>query len=145
LQRFCVVGCDRLMSEEKRKDPEDGKPYTLAELRTYYKGRYSKQEIASYWDTLKPVKGKGKGKAAKAKGKAEAKPKEKQRRGAANPKRFINEEASIVTDAVDGLIWATPNLGRIDLTAGVSRCEGGLPVRLEEGCGCVDFRRGCRP
>ncbi|CAE8687043.1 unnamed protein product, partial [Polarella glacialis] len=35
-------------------------------------------------------------------------------RGPANPKRFINEEATIVQDCIDGLIWSTPNLGRLD-------------------------------
>jgi len=33
---------------------------------------------------------------------------------AACPKRFINAEADIVQETVDGLIWTTPNLGRLD-------------------------------
>eukprot|EP00971_Amphidinium_carterae_P035108 691081-Amphidinium_carterae.1 len=83
--RECILPVGPCLDfEEKRRDPEDGMPYTLAELRTYYKGRwwgtravmvfpkclhpgqcarrYSKQEIATYWDVLKPVRG-GKGKA----------------------------------------------------------------------------------
>ncbi|CAK9044487.1 Dihydroxyacetone kinase (DHA kinase) (Glycerone kinase) [Durusdinium trenchii] len=67
-------------------------------------------------------KGKGKAKAspepkAKAKAKAKAEPKgaaKAVKTAAANPKRFINEEPSIVQDCVDGLIWATPNLARLD-------------------------------
>jgi peroxiredoxin len=54
---------------EKRVDPDDGKAYTFDELSTFYKGKYSKKEVTSYWEELKPAKGKGKG-AAKAKAKS---------------------------------------------------------------------------
>lgn len=51
----------------------------------------------------------------KAKGKAKAKAKAKTKvAGPANPKRFINDEGSIVQDSVDGLIWSTENLARLD-------------------------------
>jgi len=59
---------------EKRVDPDDGVAYTFEELSAYYKGKYNKKAIASYWDTCKPQKGAAK---AKAKGKADSKPKEK--------------------------------------------------------------------
>lgn len=59
---------------EKRVDPEDGQAYTRAELGAYYKGKYTKSEIAQYWDVCKPQKGAAK---AKAKGKAKAEPKAK--------------------------------------------------------------------
>lgn len=36
------------------------------------------------------------------------------RSGPANPKRFIDDEAKIVQDSIDGLIWATPNIARLD-------------------------------
>lgn len=49
----------------------------------------------------------------KAKGKAKAKAKAKVA-GPANPKRFINDEGSIVQDCVDGLIWSSENLARLD-------------------------------
>lgn len=67
---------------EKRVDPEDTQAYTYSELAAYYKGKYSKKEIESYWDVCKPEKGsakaKAKGKAEpKAKGKAKAEPKAK--------------------------------------------------------------------
>jgi len=66
---------------EKRVDPDDGSAYTWEEFSAYYKGKYKKGEIASYWETCKVVKqkkGKGKGKGApepKAKAKAKAKTK----------------------------------------------------------------------
>jgi len=34
--------------------------------------------------------------------------------GPANPKRFVNDSASVVQDCLDGLLWSTPNLGRLD-------------------------------
>ncbi|CAE7018652.1 Atxn2, partial [Symbiodinium sp. KB8] len=37
-------------AREKRIDPEDGVAYTYEELEQYYKGRYTKQEIAAYWE-----------------------------------------------------------------------------------------------
>jgi hypothetical protein len=67
----------------KRIDPEDGQAYTFEEMASYYKGKYKKAVIESYWETCKPAKGaKGKSKekakpAPKAKTKAKAKVKAK--------------------------------------------------------------------
>jgi len=75
---------------EKRVDPDDGSAYTWEDFSAFYKGKYKKSEVASYWETckvLKQKKGKGKGKAepepkakakAKAKVKAKAQPKKKE-------------------------------------------------------------------
>lgn len=106
----------------KRVDPADGSAYTWDEISAFYKGTYKKNALEAYWeDTMKPVKTKGKGKAApepkakaKAKAKTKAKAKARPERGPACPKRFINADADIVTDAMDGLVWATPNLARLD-------------------------------
>eukprot|EP00931_Biecheleriopsis_adriatica_P115346 TRINITY_DN91150_c0_g1_i1.p1 TRINITY_DN91150_c0_g1~~TRINITY_DN91150_c0_g1_i1.p1 ORF type:complete len:600 (+),score=148.64 TRINITY_DN91150_c0_g1_i1:26-1825(+) len=38
------------MTGAKRIDPADGAEYTLAELEAFYKGQYSKKEIARYWE-----------------------------------------------------------------------------------------------
>jgi len=35
--------------------------------------------------------------------------------GPANPKRFINEPGAVVQEAMDGLVWSTPNLGRLSM------------------------------
>ncbi|CAK0817314.1 unnamed protein product [Prorocentrum cordatum] len=107
---------------EKRIDPEDGGSYTLQELKSYYRNKYSAADIQSYWSsTCKPFRPEGKGKKGKgtgtSKAKAEAKAKataKSKQRGPANPKRFINDEDKVVQDCVDGLIWATPSLGRLD-------------------------------
>lgn len=109
---------------EKRVDPEDGYKYTYDEMFAHYmKQGYRRKDIDIYWEqkmysTRKPKapKAPAEPKAkAKAKVKAKAKPEGKQRaRGPANPKRFVNEEATIVQDCIDGLIWSTPNLGRLD-------------------------------
>jgi dihydroxyacetone kinase len=112
---------------EKRIDPEDGMAYTFQELSAYYKGKYNKAAVKAYWEELSLPKrtknqakttavGKAKEKAkakAKVKVKANAK-KEPSSAGPANPKRFINDDASVVQDCLDGLIWSTPNLGRLD-------------------------------
>eukprot|EP00933_Yihiella_yeosuensis_P005634 TRINITY_DN110182_c0_g1_i1.p1 TRINITY_DN110182_c0_g1~~TRINITY_DN110182_c0_g1_i1.p1 ORF type:complete len:642 (+),score=207.63 TRINITY_DN110182_c0_g1_i1:72-1997(+) len=122
-----------------RIDAEDGKAYSWADLSAFYKGKYKKAEIAAYWELCKPAKAaKGKKKGAKATGaerlaqiteelkakpKAKAKVKAKAKakaektektKGPANPKRFVNESAKIVQDCLDGLIWSTPNLARLD-------------------------------
>jgi len=61
---------------EKRVDPDDSVAYTWEELAAYYKGKYSKKEIAAYWEECSPVKrGKGGKAAPKAKEKAKAKAK----------------------------------------------------------------------
>jgi len=119
------VRCSSEMSE-LRRDPEDGKVYSFDELSAYYKGKYNKGEVKAYWEKeCTPIKTK-KDKAASAEPKAEAKAKakvkakakatakERPERGPANPKRFINEESTIVQDAMDGLIWSTPNVARLD-------------------------------
>jgi malate dehydrogenase len=66
---------------EKRVDPEDGASYTWEELAAYYKGKYSKKEVAAYWESCRPAprakKGKGKGAAPEPKAKAKAKVKAK--------------------------------------------------------------------
>lgn len=59
-------------AEEKRKDPADGKLYTLKELKTFYKGQYSVKEVEAYWRDscevlVAAVAGKGKGKKKEAK------------------------------------------------------------------------------
>jgi len=67
---------------EKRIDQTDGAAYTYSELAAFYKGEYTKNQVAAYWDTLKVAKdGKGKAKVksepkAKAKVKASAKAKD---------------------------------------------------------------------
>lgn len=111
---------------ERRKDPEDGQTYTFPELAQYYRKTYRKGEIDAYWEQVcVPVRakggGKGKGKAepqAKVKAKAKAKVKVKatagKEKGPANPKRFCDDLDNIVRDGMDGLIWSTPNLGRLD-------------------------------
>jgi dihydroxyacetone kinase len=90
----------------------------------YYKGKCKKQALAAYWDNeCTPVnKKRGAARAkekakAKAKGTAKAKAKSAgaiKTKGPANPKRFINDEAAIVQESIDGLIWSTPSLGRLD-------------------------------
>jgi len=108
---------------ERRTDAADGQAYTYDEIAAFYKSKYKPSEVKAYWEEeMKPKKGKGKGKISKeleakpkAKAKAKAKGKGKgKERGPANPKRFINEEAMIVQDCIDGLIWSTPNLARLD-------------------------------
>jgi len=125
---------------ERRKDPADGQAYTYDEIAAFYKSKYKPSEVKAYWEDEMIPKGKGKGKGksassrlaeiskeleAKAKAKAKAKVKAKAKakakgkgkgkeRGPANPKRFINEEAMIDQDCIDGLIWSTPNLARLD-------------------------------
>mmetsp|Transcript_92948 Transcript_92948/g.240096 ORF Transcript_92948/g.240096 Transcript_92948/m.240096 type:complete len:634 (-) Transcript_92948:176-2077(-) len=117
-----------MAAQERRVDPTDGVAYTWDELSAYYKGTYKKKALEAYWENeCTPVK---KGKKAKAKTKAEAEPKAKAKskakakvkpnakakaeKGPANPKRFVNDTDKIVQDAVDGLVWSTPNLGRLD-------------------------------
>lgn len=100
--------------------------YTWDEITVFYKGTYKKEALSAYWeDEMTPAK-KGKGKAeaepkaqakAKAKTKAKAKAKVKATKTAKGPactKRFINSEEDIVRDAIDGLVWSTSNLGRLD-------------------------------
>eukprot|EP00971_Amphidinium_carterae_P272474 5408192-Amphidinium_carterae.1 len=69
-------GCrvkEAAMSSEKRIDPEDGKAYAYEELLAYYKGKYKKTEIASYWEEVCKPNRKGKGGQGKAKSKAASK------------------------------------------------------------------------
>lgn len=40
---------------ETRIDPDDGMPYTFAELSTHYKGTYNKKDIESYWQLCPPL------------------------------------------------------------------------------------------
>lgn len=104
---------------ERRTDPEDGSAYTFDELSAYYKGKYKKAVIKAYWENeCKPTK-KGPKSKAKAKVKAKAKAKAKDKKeprssGPANPKRFWNTADTAVQECLDGLIWSTPNLGRLD-------------------------------
>jgi len=102
---------------EKRVDPEDGASYTYDELAAYYKGKYKKAVIESYWETCKPVKkakGKGKGAApepkAKAKGKAKAKAKVKAKAKAkAVPKidlKVLKKGTKLQAKASDGVWYA---------------------------------------
>jgi len=76
------------MSAETRVDPEDGVAYTHDELLAYYKGKYNKAAVKTYWeDTCKPVKANGKAKAkAKARGKANGKAEPKDRAKTAKAK-----------------------------------------------------------
>jgi len=83
---------------EKRVDPDDGSAYTWEEISAFYKKKYTKNEIASYWETCKPEKkkkdkGKGKGESepkgkAKAKAKVNAEPKAKAKAKAKANKQF---------------------------------------------------------
>lgn len=55
---------------EKRVDPEDGAAYTFEELAAFYKGKYKKKAIESYWEmecTVAKPKSKAKAKASKKK------------------------------------------------------------------------------
>lgn len=80
-----VEGSEKSMNKgsEKRVDPEDGKAYTLDEMRTYYSYTYGtpKIETTSYWmkcDLPGATNAKAKSKAAaKTKAKAKASPKAK--------------------------------------------------------------------
>merc|ERR1719401_1569521 len=80
---------------EKRIDPEDGVAYTWEEISEFYRGKYKKAEIASFWETLKVAKGK-KGKAepepkakAKAKAKADSKKAEPKAKAKSAPKKDL--------------------------------------------------------
>eukprot|EP00746_Dinoflagellata_sp_MGD_P122028 gnl/MRDRNA2_/MRDRNA2_57027_c0_seq1.p1 gnl/MRDRNA2_/MRDRNA2_57027_c0~~gnl/MRDRNA2_/MRDRNA2_57027_c0_seq1.p1 ORF type:complete len:695 (+),score=144.33 gnl/MRDRNA2_/MRDRNA2_57027_c0_seq1:89-2173(+) len=58
---------------EKRIDPDDGAPYTFEELRIYYKGKYKKNAIQTYWDkSCTPVKSKRQRKRGKNDGKKDS-------------------------------------------------------------------------
>lgn len=116
------------MPQERRRDPEDGELYTYEELAQYYAGKYKKGEIKTYWEqtcVATRAKSGGKGTAepkakakakvkVKAKAKAKVKAKTQPEKGPANPKRFVDDLDNIVRDGMDGLIWSTPNLGRLD-------------------------------
>jgi glutathione S-transferase len=66
------------MPAEKRVDPEDGAAYTYDELAAFYKGKYKKAVVESYWESCKPVKkGKAKDKSPEPKAKSKAKAKAK--------------------------------------------------------------------
>ncbi len=71
---------------EKRIDKEDWNAYTWDEISAYYKGKYKKMDIESYWESCRPTKGGAKAK-AKMKGKAQAaaKPKAKAKATAKAP------------------------------------------------------------
>lgn len=121
---------------EKRIDPSDSCAYTFDELVEFYRGKYKKKAVEAYWQECTPVKKrkprKAKGQepakkeegktketaktteAPKPKAKAATKPLRVRNLGPADPKRFINDEALIVQDCIDGLIWSTPNLARLD-------------------------------
>ena len=61
------------MSDERRVDPDDGQAYTYAELTNWYKGKFKKTAIDSYWaDNCRQMKGEGKSE-PKSKAKAHAK------------------------------------------------------------------------
>lgn len=121
------------MAEERRVDPSDGSSYTFSELTTFYQDTYKKKALQAYWDDeCRPVLSRRAAKAAKEaqpKGKAKAKakaqpefqPKDEprpkaaaRRRKPANPKRFIDSEASAVQDSIDGFLWTSPNVSRLD-------------------------------
>jgi phosphoglucomutase len=97
---------------EKKVDTEDGQAYTKAELAAFYKGKYSKSEIESYWDSLKPEKGAAKAKAkgkAKAEPKAKAKPEPKSKAKAkAEPKNKGPNDFSITTLATSTIAGQEP-------------------------------------
>jgi len=100
---------------ERKTDPEDGIAYTFDELSVYYKGKYKKAVITAYWENECKATKKGPRAKVKAKAKAKAKDqKEPRYSGPANPKRFWNTESTAVQECLDGLIWSTPNLGRLD-------------------------------
>mmetsp|Transcript_63071 Transcript_63071/g.133144 ORF Transcript_63071/g.133144 Transcript_63071/m.133144 type:complete len:351 (-) Transcript_63071:125-1177(-) len=68
---FIDRGDPNFVPEEKRIDPEDGSAYTYDQLAAFYKGKFSKQAIAEYWEyTCTPTK------RAKAKAKAKVKAKD---------------------------------------------------------------------
>jgi len=53
--------------DERRIDPDDGTAYKFAELAAFYKGKFSKQQIAEYWEyECTAVKRKSRAKAAAA-------------------------------------------------------------------------------
>lgn len=121
---------------EKRIDSEDNIAYTWEELSAYYKGKYGKKAIASYWEECKPVKVRNKKKAAaepepakskaKAKAKADAKakakgkPKEKAKasakketKPAGNYKVCICGGAGGIGQPLSLLMGMDPNVGEL--------------------------------
>eukprot|EP00441_Pelagodinium_beii_P041631 CAMPEP_0197650346 /NCGR_PEP_ID=MMETSP1338-20131121/30888_1 /TAXON_ID=43686 ORGANISM="Pelagodinium beii, Strain RCC1491" /NCGR_SAMPLE_ID=MMETSP1338 /ASSEMBLY_ACC=CAM_ASM_000754 /LENGTH=158 /DNA_ID=CAMNT_0043224733 /DNA_START=109 /DNA_END=582 /DNA_ORIENTATION=- len=101
------------MPVEKRIDPEDGAAYTFEEMSEFYRGKFKKAAIASYWDDCKPAK-KGKTKKEpepKAKGKAKAKAK-------AEPKAKVKAKAK--AKAEPKAKAEAPKLGK-PATAGQNR------------------------
>jgi len=58
---------------EKRIDPEDKVAYTWEEISAHYAGKYKKKEIAAYWESMVPAKGKKNKVAAPAKAEPKAK------------------------------------------------------------------------
>jgi len=106
---------------EKRIDSDDGEAYTWEELSAYYKGKYKKHEIASYWDGMTAAKAKGEAKGkAKAKAEPKAAPKAK-----AKAKAKVKEGSSLAKQKVKLHYW--PARGR------------GEQVRLALAATNVDF------
>lgn len=110
--------CNFAKMSEKRIDPIDGMAYTLEEMSDFFRGKYKKVAIKAYFENeCTPVKGsKAPNSKAKAKEKAKATAKDKSAKstGPGKPKRFTNESNAVVTDSIDGLVWSTPNMGRLD-------------------------------
>jgi len=124
------------MAEEKRIDAEDGAAYTFEELKSYYKGKYKKAEIAAYWDECKPVKKKGKAKkepepAAKGKAKAKAKTKAKAKAKAA-PEPKAKAKAKAKAEAPKPLLGKPAGPGQyrsakpVNVTALTRMCKDDL-------------------
>lgn len=129
---------------DKRVDPDDGAAYTREELSAFYKGKYTKAEIAAYWDTCKPVKAKGKGKGkgdepkSKAKVKAKAKPVKKEpkplSRQPADPDEVVKRVTAckvIPVIALDSADHAVP--------LSTAMLEGGIDIAE------ITFRTACAP
>jgi len=75
------------MPEEKRMD--EGEAFTWDEFSAYYKKKYTKKEVAAYWETCKVAK------ASKGKDKAKAEPKVKAKAKAntkSEPKYVVKDE-----------------------------------------------------
>jgi len=84
-------------AQEKRIDTEDGAAYTYEELAAFYKGKYKRNAIDQYWESLKVAKG-GKA-AAKGKAKAKAAPEPK---GKAKAKAKVKAKAKAKADKEGG-------------------------------------------
>jgi fructose-bisphosphate aldolase class I len=117
------------MPVEKRIDPEDGSAYSYDELAAYYKGKYKKAAINTYWETCAPVKktkGKGKGATApepKAKAKVKAKAKAKVKAAPKIDLSVLEKGMKLQAQASDGVYYSAE-------VVAVSKKNADTPVKV---------------